>query len=74
MLKEALLCAIISGTSEASEIDQQGHFVQWVYGCLGGEVEVEGHLAISSGGIVSEFEEFAPEGGDCCFRLYRHCG
>ena len=46
--------------------------MEGVRGGLRGQVEVEGHFAIGGGGIVGEFEEFAPEGCDCCFCLDRH--
>ena len=41
-----------------------------VDGCLRREVEIEGHFALSGGGIVGELQELAAKGGDCCFGLY----
>ena len=73
MLEETLLCPIVSGACQTGQVDQEGDFVEGIGGSLRGQIEIEGHFAISGGGIVGESEEFAAEGCDCCFCLDRHC-
>lgn len=70
MLEEALLRAIIRGTSKSRQIDQKRDFLRRLG--LRGEVEVEVHFAFCGGRGVAEFEQFAAEGGDCCFGCDRH--
>ena len=79
VLEETLFGAVVGRAGEAGEVDEQGHFFAEC-GCGGlglglglglrGQVEVEGHFAAGGGGVVGEFEEFAAEGGDCCFCFY----
>ena len=46
--------------------------MQGIGGGLRWEIEVEGHFAVGSGGIVSELEQLAPERGDGSFGGDRH--
>lgn len=73
VLEETLFGAIVARARQPGEVYQQGDFVGWIGGRLGREVEVEGHFAIGSGGIVGAFEEFAAEAGNGGFFRYGHC-
>ena len=71
MLEEALLRAVVGGTGQARQVNQHGDLLCLA---LGREVEVEGHLAAGSGGIVAELEQLAAKGGDGSLGGDGHCG
>lgn len=70
MLEEALLRAIIRGTRQARQVNQERDFLRRLG--LRGEEEVEVHFAFCGGRSVAEFEQFSAEGGDCCFGCDGH--
>lgn len=73
VLKESFLGAIVTGTCQAGEIDEQWDSVERVENRLWWHVEVEPHLAIGGGGIVGAFEQLAAEAGDGRFCRHGHC-
>ncbi len=71
VLEKPLLGAVVTGTCQASEINEQWNLVERVEDRLWWHVEVEAHLATGGGGIVGAFEELAAETGNG--RFCRHC-
>lgn len=61
MLEETLLRAILGSASQTGQVDQDGDLL---FLCLRGQVEIEGHLAACSRGIVAQLEQLAAKRGD----------
>ena len=74
MLEETFLGAIVSSTRQARQPDQQRNFVESIDCCLGGQEEVEAHLAARRFSIVSKLQKLASEASDRCLCCDGHHG
>jgi hypothetical protein len=67
VLEEALLGAIIGGTSQARQPYHERRFVVWVCCHLWWEVQVESHVAAHAGGFVGQLQELSAKRGNASF-------
>lgn len=67
MLEEALLGAVVGCAGEAGQVDEDGDLLGGVLEGLGGQVEVEVHLAFCGGGGMAQLEQLAAKRGNCGF-------
>lgn len=61
VLKEPLFGAVVRGTCQTREVYQEWYFMNWICSRLRREVQIEGHLAADSRGIVRKLQELSPE-------------
>lgn len=64
MLEKAFLGAIVAGTGQARQIDEQWDFLEGVRDCARRKIEVEIHLTLGSFGIVSELDQKSSKAGN----------